>query len=269
MGINGPMQPPSSRTGPSAVALRVSDVVRHLSGAEVLRNVNLVVEHGQFVALLGTSGAGKTTLLRCVAGLDRVDGGTIEVAGVPVAALRHRARRQVAVIFQRFNLVQRLSALDNVLAGRLGHVRAWRGITRRFERADRLLALQCLERVDLLSHAGRRVDTLSSGQQQRVAIARALAQQPELIVADEPVSSLDPGSGAEVLSLLRRCCGEEDVAVLCSLHQVDWAREFADRIVGLARGAIAIDVPAHVFDDSHAKQLYARTAGLESSSEHA
>jgi phosphonate transport system ATP-binding protein len=196
-----------------------------------------------------------------VAGLDSVDGGTIEVAGVPVSALRHRARRQVAVIFQRFNLVQRLSALDNVLAGRLGHVKAWRGMMRRFERADRLLALECLERVDLLGYAARRVDTLSGGQQQRVAIARALAQQPELIVADEPVSSLDPGSGAEVLSLLRRCCGEEDVAVLCSLHQVDWAREFADRVIGLAQGAVGIDVLASAFDDSRAKQLYTRTAG--------
>lgn len=264
-----PMQPPPSRAGPPAAALRVSSVERRLHGAAILRDVNLVVEHGQFVALLGASGAGKTTLLRCVAGLDRIDGGAIEVAGVPLAALRHRARRKVAVIFQRFNLVQRLSALDNVLAGRLGHVSAWRGIARRFERADQLLALECLERVDLLGHAARRVDTLSGGQQQRVAIARALAQQPELIVADEPVSSLDPGSGAQVLSLLRRCCGEEDLAVVCSLHQVGWAREFADRVVGLAQGTMAIDVPASAFDDTHAKQLYTRTAGETTPTEHA
>jgi len=269
MGMNGPMPPPLPRTAPPAVALRVAGVDRRLHGADILRDVSVVVERGRFVALLGASGAGKTTLLRCVAGLDSVDGGTIEVAGVPVAALRHRARRQVAVIFQRFNLVQRLSALDNVLAGRLGHVSAWRGITRRFERADRLLALECLERVDLLGHAARRVDTLSGGQQQRVAIARALAQQPDLIVADEPVSSLDPGSGAEVLTLLRRCCADQRVAVLCSLHQVAWAREFADRVVGLAHGAIALDVPADAFDDACAKQLYTRTAGLEPSTEHA
>jgi phosphonate transport system ATP-binding protein len=264
-----PVEPPPSRAGPSAAALRVCGLDRRLHGAAILRDVSLVVEHGQFVALLGASGAGKTTLLRCVAGLDGIDGGSIEVAGVPLAALRHRARRKVAVIFQRFNLVQRLSALDNVLAGRLGHVSAWRGITRRFERADQLLALECLERVDLLGHATRRVDTLSGGQQQRVAIARALAQQPELIVADEPVSSLDPGSGAEVLSLLRRCCGEEGVAVVCSLHQVGWAREFADRVVGLAQGTIAVDVLASAFDDAHAKQLYARATGETTSTEHA
>jgi phosphonate transport system ATP-binding protein len=258
----------SGQTLPTA-SLRVSGVGMRLHGADVLRDVSLVVEPGQFVALLGASGAGKTTLLRCVAGLNGIDGGAIEVAGVPVSALRHRARRQVAVIFQRFNLVQRLSALDNVLAGRLGHVSAWRGLTRRFERADRLLALECLERVGLLDHAARRVDTLSGGQQQRVAIARALAQQPDLIVADEPVASLDPGSGAEVLSLLRRCCREQDVTVLCSLHQVSWAREFADRVVGLAQGSIVIDVSANAFNDSHAQTLYARTAGPEPSTEHA
>ncbi|RFU49271.1 phosphonate ABC transporter ATP-binding protein [Paraburkholderia sp. DHOC27] len=243
---------------PRTASLRVSDVRKHLDGVDVLRNVSLTIEAGQFVALLGASGAGKTTLLRCVAGLDSINGGEIAVAGAVLSALRHRARRQVAVIFQRFNLVQRLSALDNVLAGRLGHVSAWRGITRRFERADRLLALECLERVGLLDYAMRRVDTLSGGQQQRVAIARALAQQPDLIVADEPVASLDPHSSAEVLSLLRGCCREQNVAVLCSLHQVSWAREFADRIVGLAEGAIALDVPVSAFDDTHAQRVYAR-----------
>jgi phosphonate transport system ATP-binding protein len=260
-------QPAPGRTAQRAPPLRVSGVDKRLQGVHVLRDVSLSVGSGEFVALLGASGAGKTTLLRCVAGLDSIDSGTIEVAGVPVAALRRRARRQVAVIFQRFNLVQRLSALDNVLAGRLGHVRSWRGIARRFERADRLLALESLERVGLLDYAVRRVDTLSGGQQQRVAIARALAQQPDLIVADEPVASLDPGSGGEILALLRRCCGEQGVAVLCSLHQVGWAQQFADRVVGLAQGATVIDVPASAFDDRHAQRLYARTAGKEPSTE--
>jgi phosphonate transport system ATP-binding protein len=256
-------------TRTAAASLLASAVCKRLHGAEVLRDVSFAVERGQFVALLGASGAGKTTLLRCVAGLTGIDGGAIEVAGVPVSALRHRARRQVAMIFQRFNLVQRLDALDNVLAGRLGHVSALRGMTRRFERADRLLALECLERVGMLEHAPRRVDTLSGGQQQRVAIARALAQQPDLIVADEPVASLDPGNSVEVLSLLRRCCREQGVAVLCSLHQVSWVREFADRVVGLAQGSIAVDVPANAFNDSHAQRLYARVPGPETSTEHA
>ncbi|MBN3765816.1 phosphonate ABC transporter ATP-binding protein [Burkholderia sp. Ac-20365] len=267
--MNLPTPPSHRRIAQRVPALHVSSVDKRLHGVHVLHSVSLTVGSGEFVALLGASGAGKTTLLRCVAGLDAIDSGTIEVAGVPVAALRRRARRQVAVIFQRFNLVQRLSALDNVLAGRLGHVNTWRGISRRFARADRLLALESLERVGLLDYAMRRVDTLSGGQQQRVAIARALAQQPDLIVADEPVASLDPGIGAEVLTLLRRCCGEQGVAVLCSLHQVGWAREFADRVVGLAQGATILDVPVSAFDDSLAQRLYARTAGLESSTEQA
>ncbi|MDR5759330.1 phosphonate ABC transporter ATP-binding protein [Caballeronia sp. LZ035] len=248
----------SSRPADVEPILRITHVGKRLQGIDVLRDVNLTLEAGQFAALLGASGAGKTTLLRCIAGLDQADAGIIEVAGAPVEGLRHRTRRQVAVIFQHLHLVPRLSALDNVLAGRLGHVSAWRGIARRFERADRMLALDCLDRVNLLDYAKRRVDGLSGGQQQRVAIARALAQQPRLIVADEPVSSLDPGSGMEVLALLRRCCREQGVAVLCSLHQVALARAFADRVIGLARGGMAIDVPADAFDDTHAAQLYAR-----------
>jgi phosphonate transport system ATP-binding protein len=263
--MNIAMPCPSPRKQPAIASLDLSGVIKRLHGADILRDVTFVVDAGQFVALLGASGAGKTTLLRCVAGLTCVDGGTIDVAGIPVAAMSNRARPQVAVIFQRFNLVQRMSALDNVLAGRLGRVRAWRGITRQFARVDRLLALECLDRVGLLHYAARRVDVLSGGQQQRVAIARALAQQPDLIVADEPVASLDPNSSIEVLSLLRQCCREQNVAVLCSLHQLNWAREFADRVIGLAEGSITIDVPADAFNDSHAQSLYARTVGPQTS----
>jgi phosphonate transport system ATP-binding protein len=244
----------------SRVALRLSGVARRLHGVDVLRDVNLVLAQGRFGALLGSSGTGKTTLLRCVVGLDTVDAGTIEIGGVRIDALRHLARKRAAVVFQRFNLIQRLSALDNVLAGRLGHVGSWRGITRSFGRADRLIALECLERVDLLRHAEQRVGMLSGGQQQRVAIARALAQQPDLIVADEPVSSLDPNTGAEVLALLRRCCREQGMTVLCSLHQTRLAREFADRVFGLSGGRITLDTPADTFSEPDAKRLYMRDA---------
>ncbi|MBS6360515.1 phosphonate ABC transporter ATP-binding protein [Burkholderia sp.] len=241
--------------------LHVDHAVKRIDGHEILRGISFTVRPREFVALLGASGAGKTTLLRCVTGLTDVDRGTISVAGQSVASLRGRARRHVAVISQQFDLVRRLSALDNVLAGRLGHVSAWRGIARCFTRSDRLLALECLERVGLLEFAWRRVDTLSGGQQQRVAIARALAQQPDLIVADEPVSSLDPGSGTAVLDLLRACCHDQGLAVLCSLHQVGLAVEFADRIVGLTQGTISIDIPAPAFGDTHANVLYPRASG--------
>ena len=158
--------------------LKLDRVGKAFGGCDAIRDISLTVHEHEFVALLGASGAGKTTLLRCVAGLLVPDHGTVHVAGIDVSALHGRARRRVAVIFQQYNLVGRISALANVLAGRLGHVPAWRGITRRFERSDKLLALECLERVGLLAQASQRADTLSGGQQQRVAIARALAQQP-------------------------------------------------------------------------------------------
>ncbi len=238
--------------------LRVERVGVAFDGRAILRDVSFDVQPREFVMLLGRSGAGKTSLLRCVAGLSRTAQGTIVLGGTDVATLRCRERRRIAVVFQQFNLVQRLSALDNVLAGRLGYVSAWRGVMRRFDRSDELHALECLDRVGLLEYASRRVSTLSGGQQQRVAIARALVQRPELIIADEPVASLDPSSGAAVLGLLRKLCREEGVAVLCSLHQVRLAREFGDRIVGLADGRVMLDVTAGAFDEAQAQQLYAQ-----------
>ncbi len=175
--------------------------------------------------------------------------------------MRGRARRRVAIIFQQFNLVSRLTALQNVLAGRLGHVTAWRGWLRRFERHDMLLALECLDRVGLLEYAAQRADRLSGGQQQRVAIARALAQEPDFIVADEPVASLDPNAGAGVLELLRGIARSEGVGVLCSLHQVHFAREYADRVVGLASGRVVTDVPVASFDEQAFERLYGAGSG--------
>jgi phosphonate transport system ATP-binding protein len=239
-----------------SMPLCVHQVGKSMGGREVLRDVTFSMQESQFVALLGSSGSGKTTLLRCISGLISADSGEIRVGGEAVSELRDHAKGRVAVIFQQINLVRRLSALDNVLAGRLGRVRAWRGITRCFECYDRGIAFDCLERVGLQQLAARRVDTLSGGQQQRVAIARALAQQPHLIVADEPVSSLDPSTGAGILGLLRDACRDQGVTVLCSLHQVELAREFADRIVGLAAGTVALDLPANAFDDSHMHLLY-------------
>jgi phosphonate transport system ATP-binding protein len=241
---------------PATARLKLARVSKTFGGREAIRDISLTVNEHEFVALLGSSGAGKTTLLRCVAGLLKPDHGTVTVAGADVSELRGRTRRRVAVIFQQFNLVARISALDNVLAGRLGHVPAWRGITRRFERSDTVLALQCLERVGLLPQAAQRADTLSGGQQQRVAIARALAQQPDIIVADEPVASLDPSNGAGILALLRGICREEGVSVLCSLHQVHLARQFADRLVGLADGHVVLNVAATEFSDVQASTLY-------------
>ena len=143
-----------------------------------------------------------------------------------------------------------------MLAGRLGHVPTWRGWLRSFARSDRLLALECLDRVGLLAHAAQRADRLSGGQQQRVAIARALAQQAELIIADEPVASLDPNSSADILDLLRKIARSDGIGVVCSLHQVPYAKTYADRIIGLSYGRVMLDVQTDRFDRAAFEQLY-------------
>ncbi len=243
---------------PGRVRLAAEALTKSYAGAAAIDGVSFSVREQEFVAVLGPSGAGKTTLFRCITGLLPADSGTVRVDGRDIASLKGRARRSIAVIFQQFNLVNRLTAMENVLAGRLGYVPRWRGWLRRFTREDRLLALECLERVGLLPLAMQRADTLSGGQQQRVAIARALAQRPSLIVADEPVASLDPSSSVGVLELLRGIAHSEGVGVVCSLHQVHFAQQYADRIVGLADGKVVVDVPAAKFDQQVFDQLYAR-----------
>jgi len=240
----------------TAPLLQVRELGHGYGDRPVLDGVNLDVHRGEFVALLGPSGAGKTTLIKCITGLVRPQRGQVLVGGAEPASLHGRERRRVAVIFQQFNLVRRLSALDNVLAGRLGHVPAWRGWTRQFERADQRLALECLERVGLLAAASQRADTLSGGQQQRVAIARALAQQPELIVADEPVASLDPAISAGILELLQGICRDDGVTVVCSLHQLHLARRYAQRMVGLAAGRVRFDARTDGIDAAATAALY-------------
>ena len=221
-----------------------------------LEDVGFTLERGQMLALLGPSGAGKTTLFRCLAGLQNPDRGRIALDGVDVASLRGRERRRIGLVFQQFNLVPRLSALDNVLAGRLGHAPAWRGWLRQFDAHDVALARDCLARVGLAGHEHQRADTLSGGQQQRVAIARALAQQPHLIIADEPVASLDPGSGAGILELLKSICHADGLAVVCSLHQPEYARRYADRVLGLRAGRVVVDVEAASFGRNDIDTLY-------------
>jgi phosphonate transport system ATP-binding protein len=225
-----------------------------------IADVSFAVAEHEFVAVLGPSGAGKTTLFRCIAGLIPPDRGVARVDGDDGTRRDKTERRQVAVVFQQFNLVSRLTALENVLAGRLGYVPAWRGLLRRFARADRLLALECLDRVGLLDHAMARADRLSGGQQQRVAIARALAQRPRLILADEPVASLDPTTADGVMALLLSIAKSEGVAILCSLHQVPFARAYADRIIGLSQGRVVLQSGVDAFDETAFAALYGSAA---------
>jgi phosphonate transport system ATP-binding protein len=238
------------------VRLSVCGLSKSFHGRAAIKDIDFAASRHEFVAVLGPSGAGKTTLFRCITGLLAADQGTVRIGTSEVTSAMTRRLREVAVIFQQFNLVNRLTALENVLAGRLGYVPAWRGLLRRFDRSDRLLALECLDRVGLLEVAMRRADTLSGGQQQRVAIARALAQCPRLIVADEPVASLDPSASAGVLDLLHGIARSEGVAVVCSLHQVHLARAYADRLVGLSSGRVVFDLPAARFDENAFERLY-------------
>ena len=242
----------------TSVLFEVRGASKGFNGHPAVDNVSFRVHRGEFVAVLGPSGAGKSTLFRCLAGLIPMDAGSAHLNGLDVASFKGRGRRHIAVVFQQFNLVSRLTALENVLAGRLGYISAWRGWLRRFTHADLLLALDCLKRVGLLAQATQRADTLSGGQQQRVAIARALAQQPDVIIADEPVASLDPRIGAGILELLRSICHAETsgVAVICSLHQPHLARQYADRVVGLAGGRIVLNKPAADFTDQNLQDVY-------------
>jgi phosphonate transport system ATP-binding protein len=229
------------------VRLQVENLGKSHGGRPTIAGVSFRVHAGEFTAILGRSGAGKTTLLRCIAGIAAASEGHVHVMGSE-APSRKSQRRRVGVVFQQFNLIGRRSALGNVLAGRLGQVSAWRGMLGRFSREDKLWALECLDRVGMLDKAEQRADTLSGGQQQRVAIARAIAQRPAIILADEPVASLDPQTSLDVLDLLRGVCRQEGVAVVCSLHQVDLARAYADRIVGLVDGRVVTDVETAAFD---------------------
>ena len=237
---------------------------RYPPHVDALAGVSLEVRRGEFVALLGPSGAGKTTLFRCLTGLTKPDAGHVSVDGRELTSLRghalRAARREVALIFQQFNLVRRLTAIQNVLAGRLAVVPTWRVLARRFSSADRQLALRCLDTVGLREKADTRADQLSGGQQQRVAIARALAQDARVILADEPVASLDPEAAATVLDSLR-VAAAAGVAIVASLHQVHFARAYADRIVALRDGRVVENAPASCMDDRVIELIYGKNGG--------
>ena len=218
------------------------------NGTRALSGVSFSVGHGEFVVIVGRSGAGKSTLLRCINGLVEPTSGEVSVEGRRVTGLSgaslRAARKKLGFVFQQFNLVKRLSAVENVLCGMLAGMPVIGSSLRRFGEEDRRVAMDCLERVGLGDLAYQRADTLSGGQQQRVSIARALAQRPSVILADEPVASLDPESARIVMDTLRSLSSEsseEGIAVLCNLHQVNLADRYADRILGVREGRLVLD----------------------------
>jgi phosphonate transport system ATP-binding protein len=262
--LNGAVPCHEAPSGPSQAAsdeaqsavLRAEGVSKNFGDRQAISQISFTLGARELVAVLGPSGAGKTTLFRCLTGLLKPDEGQIWFGALDATLMRSRGRHIMAVVFQDYNLVRRLTAFENVLGGRLGHVSPWRGILRRFERADKLKAFECLERVGMLEHAHDRADRLSGGQQQRVAIARALAQEARIIVADEPIASLDPASATGVLQLLQTIVRSEGVAVICSLHQVAYARAFSDRIIGLTGGRVVLDAATKTLVDENFAALY-------------
>ncbi len=233
-------------------------------GVVALNNVTLRVKRGEMLALIGPSGSGKSTLIRHISGLEISDPGSgmIKVMGRTVQANGKLApqvrdiRARVGVIFQQFNLVGRLSVMTNVLMGSLHRVPYWRSMTCLFDREAKERALAALERVGIAQHAWQRASTLSGGQQQRVAIARTLVQDPEIILADEPIASLDPESATNVMDLLSRINEEDNRTILVSLHQVEFALRYCTRVVALKRGEIIYDGPPSSLTPKKIKAIY-------------
>jgi phosphonate transport system ATP-binding protein len=224
--------------------IEVKGLEKSYGSHKVLERISLSVQSGEFLVVLGPSGAGKSTLLRCLNGLVHADAGSIIIDGKPVDVHglgRREAARPIAMIFQHHNLVKRLSVLKNVMVGRMAGRSSLLALLQLFRKEDVALAMECLRHVELADKAEMRADRLSGGEQQRAGIARALAQQPAVMLADEPVASLDPKNSRVVLGFLKAICKEFGIAVICNLHQVEYALEFAERIIGLSNGHIVFD----------------------------
>jgi phosphonate transport system ATP-binding protein len=237
------------------------------NGLVALEDISFAVQPGEVVCVVGRSGAGKSTLLRCLTGMleataGRITIGDLEITGASEDAQR-RLRRRIGFVYQEFNLVERLSVLRNVLVGRLGHTSTLGSCLGLFSRADRELALYNLDRVHLLDRAGQRADSLSGGEKQRVAIARALTQEPLVLLADEPVASLDRELSRGVMDDLHRVARDEGVPTIVNIHDVQLARAYADRIIGIAHGIIVFEGCPADLDDAALDRIYRTPAPEE------
>jgi phosphonate transport system ATP-binding protein len=245
--------------------LQVEGLSRRFGGKTAVDKLDLSLAQGGFIGIIGRSGAGKSTFLRMVNRLVDPSEGRIVYAGTDVTALKGKAlrdwRADCAMIFQQFNLVGRLDVLTNVLMGRLNKVSTLNSVLRLWSAEDRAIALSALEMLDIANLAAQRADSLSGGQQQRVAIARALVQEPKIILADEPIASLDPRNTRVVMDALLRINKHFGITVLCNLHSIDLARTYCDRLVGMSAGRLVFDGAPEALTDDVARELYGLEAG--------
>lgn len=246
-------------------ALEIKGLVKeYRRGQPVLKGINLNIEGSGVTAIIGPSGTGKSTLLRCINRLIDPTQGSIwltahgrrtDLSTLRGSALR-ASRRQIGMVFQEYNLVERLTVMENLLTGRLGYVSAWDAWRRKFPTSDIESAFALLDTVGLSDFANQRADALSGGQRQRVGIARALMQRPQVLLADEPTSSLDPKTSVEIMSLLREQGRLQGIPVIVNIHDVELARRYADRLVGMSGGNVVYDGDAAGLSDTMLKQIY-------------
>jgi phosphonate transport system ATP-binding protein len=231
------------------------------SGPEILKGINFSLESDDFLAIIGPSGAGKSTLIRCINRLVEPTSGNVFFDGQNITKLNQRDMRKVrckmGMIFQEFNLVERMTVIDNVLSGRLGYTGTLRSLFKLFPKKDIRRALEILDRVGLSDFVEKRATELSGGQRQRVGIARALAQNPKLLLVDEPTSSLDPKISREVMGMIKKMSEEEGVPVLCNIHDVTLALEFSNKVIGLQDGIKKFDGPTQSVNKGTLDEIYA------------
>ncbi|MFP4072227.1 MAG: phosphonate ABC transporter ATP-binding protein [Desulfovibrionales bacterium] len=247
--------------------LAAKRLTKDFGSTRAVNNINLAIPQGQMVGVIGSSGAGKSTFLRLINRLIDPTEGSLFFDGMDIGSLKgkelRRWRAHCAMIFQQFNLVERLDVITNVLIGLVGYRGTIPTLIKHFSRTERALAVKALERLDIHALALQRADTLSGGQQQRVAIARALVQNPRLVLADEPIASLDPHNAAKVMEALRDINLKDKITVICNLHQVNTACSFCDRIIGMSQGKIVFDGAPEALTEETARQIYATAADSE------
>ncbi len=234
------------------------------NGVKALNDVSFEVSEGEFLAVIGLSGSGKSTLLRCINRLVEPTSGRIEWHGKDIISAKpgelRNIRRKIGMIFQQFNLVNRSSVMTNVLTGRLGYISRWVSLLGLWPKTEKARAIRALERMGIAEKVSSRADTLSGGQQQRVGIARALMQEPKLILADEPIASLDPVLSHSILGYLEQLNQEENITIICSLHFLDLVHRYASRVIALKDGQLVFDGPPHIIDRAKFKEIYGEEA---------